>query len=133
MKVALTLKDFLDTYFDNTRTFILVSTPPDHNYIIPTRHAWSNNSKECLDEWNKLESAGKISKKVRALSFTSKDFDVVKLYEEYADWFVESFETACFINPFVNELDEDCTEITICKDLDARFIPFTCKEKENEE
>lgn len=138
MKVALTLRDFLDTYFDNVCTFIIVSTASEivfsdtiHNYITPTRHAWSNNSKEFLDEWDKLESAGKISKKVRALSFTNKDFDVDKLYGEYADWFVESFETACFINPFVNELDDDCIEIFIYKEPNENAVPFTYKEEEN--
>lgn len=48
MKVALTLRDFLDTYFDNVRTFIIVSTTPIivfsdtiYNYITPTHHAWT--------------------------------------------------------------------------------------------
>ena len=138
MKVALTLRDFLDTYLDNACSYIIVSTTHNivfsdtiYNYITPTHHAWSNNSKECLDEWDKLESAGKISKKARALSFTNKDFDVDKLYGEYADWLVESFEPACFINPFTNELDEDCFEIFICKEPDEKFVPFTYKEKEN--
>lgn len=138
MKVALTLRDFLDTYFDNVRTFIIVSTTSnivfsdtDYNYITPTRHAWSNTSKGCLDEWDKLESTGEISKKVRALSFINEDFDVDKLYGEYADWFVESFESACFINPFTNELEEDCTEIFIYKEPNENAVPFTYKEEEN--
>lgn len=142
MKVALTLRDFLDTYFDNASRFIIVSTPPDHNYITPAYHAnyitpayhaWSNSSKECQDKWNELENDNKITKKVRALSFTNEDFDVGKLYGEYADWFVESFETTCFINPFTNELDNDCIEITIYKEPDEEAIQLinTNKVKEN--
>lgn len=138
MKVALTLRDFLDTYFDSVCTYIIVSTTTNtgfsdtaYNYITPTHHAWSNTSKGCLDEWDKLESTGKISKKVRALSVTNKDFDVDKLYGEYADWFVESFESACFINPFTNELEDDCTEIFIYKEPNENAVPFTYNEEEN--
>lgn len=131
MKVALTLRDFLDTYFSNTRIFIfIVTSSPDYEYITPTRHAWSNRSKGCQNEWDKLEKDGKISKKVGALSFTDENFDVDKLYGEYGDWFVESFEPACFINPFTNELD-DGTEIYICKEPDEKAVPFNAKEKEN--
>lgn len=131
MKVALTLKDFLDTYFDNVCTFIIVVSSPGYKYIIPTRHAWSNSSKDCQDKWNELEKAGKISRQDRALSFADTDFDVDKLYGEYADWFVESFERACFINPFTKELDEDCTEITIYKEPADGVVPFAYKEEEN--
>lgn len=131
MKVALTLRDFLDTYFANDCTFVMVLSFSDYKYIMPTNHAWSNSSKDFQDEWNELEKAGKITRQIRALSFTDEKFDVDKLYGEYANWFVKSFERTWFINPFTKELDNDCTEITICKEPANGVTPFTYKEEEN--
>ena len=131
MKVALTLRDFLDTYFDNDCTFILVTSFSNNKFIIPTEHAWNNSPNYYQDEWNRLDKAGKITREVRALSFIDKDFNVDKLYGEFANWFVKSFNRACFINPFTRELDNDCTEITICKEPANGVTPFTYKEEEN--
>lgn len=118
MKIAITLKDFIDAFLRGPRAFITVTRQGDgEHFCFPTNHAWSHIvGRDISKEFEHMMQNGKIKNNIRALAFIDDKFNVVDEYGEYANWYVCTIYADTFVNPFINELDETLA-IVITQDI----------------
>ena len=115
MKIAITLKDFIDVFLRQHRTFITVTRQGEgEHFCFPTNHAWSHIvgrviSKEfdnAMQKFDNMMQNGQIKDSIGALTFIDDKFNVDEEYGEYANWYVWYVYPDSFINPIANVLDE---------------------------
>ncbi len=108
MKIAITLKDFIDAFLRQPRTFITVTRQGDgEHFCFPTNHVWSHIvGRDISKEFEHMMQNGEIKNNIRALAFIDDKFNVVDEYGEYANWYVWYVYPDSFINPIANVLDE---------------------------
>lgn len=108
MKIAITLKDFIDVFLRQPRTFITVTRQGEgEHFCFPTNHAWSHIvGRAITKEFDNMMQNGQIKDSIRALAFIDDKFNVDEEYGEYANWYVWYVYPDSFINPIANVLDE---------------------------
>ena len=119
MKIAITLKDFIDAFLRGPRAFITVTRHGDgDHFCFPTNHAWAfphtinqktsdGRSKYAIKkEFDRMMQNSQIKDGIRALAFIDDEFNADEEYGEYANWYVWCVYPSSFINPIANTLDE---------------------------
>lgn len=107
MKVALTLKDFLETYFSKYKAYIRVERCDDQCIgFKPTHHAWSKiNDAEVVKDYDAAEKDGRMNEYQRTLAYTGQNFNPEEEYPDICNWYVHSIYDDCFTNPICGMSD----------------------------